>query len=175
MLTLSVKTSRDHPLPPPSPLRSPVSSFLLSCQIKFDRHDLTGQVKPDGTLVGSCILNWNGVGVQVLRNDYLLVVEEDWNAQLVFRVGGKWMHCFSRFQYCSYIVVVSFIRGGNGSTRTVLSQVSDKLCHLMLYREYLDWAGFELTFFVFVGTDCVGSCKSNYHTITITTYIWNLN
>ena len=77
MLTLSVKTSRDHPLPPPSPLRSPVSSFLLSCQIKFDRHDLTGQVKPDGTLVGSCILSWNGVGVQVLRNDYLLVVEED--------------------------------------------------------------------------------------------------
>jgi hypothetical protein len=62
MLTLSVKTSRDHPLPPPSPLRSLVSSFLLSCQIKFDRHDLVGQVKPDGTLVGSCILNWNRGG-----------------------------------------------------------------------------------------------------------------
>jgi hypothetical protein len=30
MLTLSVKTSKDHPLPPPSPLRSLVSSFLLS-------------------------------------------------------------------------------------------------------------------------------------------------
>ena len=38
MLTLSVKTSRDHPLP------------------------LVGQVKPDGTLVGSCILNWNRGG-----------------------------------------------------------------------------------------------------------------
>jgi hypothetical protein len=82
MLTLSVKASRDHPLPaephpPPSPLRSLVSSFLLSCQIKFGRHDLVGQVKPDGTLVGSCNLNWNGVGVQVLRNEYLLVVQED--------------------------------------------------------------------------------------------------
>jgi hypothetical protein len=43
------------------------------------------------------------------------------------------MHCFSRFQYFSYIVVVSFIRGGNRSTRTVLSQVSDNLCHIMLY------------------------------------------
>jgi hypothetical protein len=41
---------------------------------KFDRHDLAGQMKPDGTLVGSCILNWNGVGVQVLRNYSLLVV-----------------------------------------------------------------------------------------------------
>jgi len=76
MLTLSVKSSRDHPHPP-SPLHSLVSSFLLSCQIKFDRHDVAGQMKPDGTLVGPCILNWNGVGVQVLRNDYLLVVQED--------------------------------------------------------------------------------------------------
>jgi hypothetical protein len=58
-------------------LRSLVSSLLLSCQIKFDRHDLAGQVKPDGILVGSCILNWNWVGVQVLRNEYLLVAQED--------------------------------------------------------------------------------------------------
>jgi hypothetical protein len=29
------------------------------------------------------------------------------------------------------------------------------------------WAGFELTFVV-MGTDCIGSCKSNYHTIKTT-------
>ena len=34
--------------------------------------------------------------------------------------------------------------------------------HKMLYRVYLVWAGFELT-------DCTGSYKFNYHTITITT------
>ena len=28
------------------------------------------------------------------------------------------------------------------------------------------WAGFELTTLVVIGTDCTGSCKSNYHTIT---------
>ena len=28
------------------------------------------------------------------------------------------------------------------------------------------WAGFELTILVVIGTDCTGSCKSNYHTIT---------
>ena len=49
--------------------------------------------------------------------------------------------------YFSYIVAISFIGGGNRrSTR-----------------------GFELTTLVVIGTDCIGSCKSNYHTITTTT------
>jgi hypothetical protein len=29
--------------------------------------------------------------------------------------------------------------------------------------------GFELTTLVVIGTDYTGSCKSNYHTITVTT------
>ena len=28
------------------------------------------------------------------------------------------------------------------------------------------WTGFELTTLVMIGTDCTGSCKSNFHTIT---------
>ena len=31
------------------------------------------------------------------------------------------------------------------------------------------WAVFELTMLVLIGTDCIGSCKSNYHMITTTT------
>ena len=31
------------------------------------------------------------------------------------------------------------------------------------------WAGFEPITSVVIGTDCIGSCKSNYHTITPTT------
>ena len=30
------------------------------------------------------------------------------------------------------------------------------------------WAGFKLTTLVTIGTDCIDSCKSNYHTITAT-------
>jgi hypothetical protein len=48
-----------------------------------------------------------------------------------------------------------------------LSQVTDKLYHIMLYTS--PWSRFELTTSVVIGTDCIGSCKSNYHTITATT------
>jgi hypothetical protein len=47
------------------------------------------------------------------------------------------------------------------------------------------WAGFELATLKVIGSDCIGSCKSNYHTITTTTaphqlwcqiiYILNVN
>jgi hypothetical protein len=47
-----------------------------------------------------------------------------------------------------------------------LSQVTDKLYHIMLYTS--PWLRFELTKSVVIGTDCICSCKSNYHTITAT-------
>jgi hypothetical protein len=48
---------------------------------------------------------------------------------------------------------------------TDLSQVTDKLYHIMLYTS--PWAGFELTTVV-IDTDCTGYCKSSYHAITTT-------
>jgi hypothetical protein len=39
----------------------------------------------------------------------------------------------------------------------------------MLYRVHLAWARFKLTAFVVIGTDCIGSCISNYNIITTTT------
>jgi len=38
----------------------------------------------------------------------------------------------------------------------------------MLYWIHLAIARFELTMLVVIGTDCIGSCKSNYHTSMIT-------
>jgi hypothetical protein len=47
-----------------------------------------------------------------------------------------------------------------------LSQITDKLYHIMLYTS--TWSRIELTTSMVIDTDCIGSCKSNYHTITAT-------
>ena len=48
------------------------------------------------------------------------------------------------------------------------SQVNDKLYHTM-HRVHLAWAGFDLTMLVVIGSDCICSYISNYHTIKTTT------
>ena len=65
--------------------------------------------------------------------------------------------------------MVSFIGGGNRKIRRQppTCRKLTKLYYIILYTSA--WAGGELITSVVTGTDCIGSCKSNYHTITATT------
>ena len=63
-----------------------------------------------------------------------------------------------------YLLAVSCSVGGNRNTQ---GKTTDKLYNLMLYPSPASM-GFELTMLVVIGTDCIGSYKSNYHTITAT-------
>jgi hypothetical protein len=46
----------------------------------------------------------------------------------------------------------------------LVEETTDKLYHIIFYTS--PWAGVEPTTSVVIGTDCIGGCKSNYHTIT---------
>jgi hypothetical protein len=67
-----------------------------------------------------------------------------------------------------YSINSCFIGGGNKSTWRK-PQVTDNFITQYCNGYTSSWAGFELTTLVVIDTDCTGSCKSNYHTITTIT------
>jgi hypothetical protein len=96
---------------------------------------------------------------------YAIIAYHHWCYEFESRSGVQ--------QYVKFVSDLRQVGGGQFYWRrkpeylvktTDLSQVTDKL-HIMLHT----WSRFELTTLVMIGTDCIGSCKSNYHTITATT------
>ena len=72
------------------------------------------------------------------------------------------------FKNISVISLQSVLLVEYPENTTDLSKVTENLYHIMFYRVHLTWAGLKLTTLEVIGSDCTGSCKSNYHKITTT-------
>ena len=73
---------------------------------------------------------------------------------------------FSAISWRSVLLVEE--TGGPGENHRPVASHWQTLSHnVVLCIEYTSpWTGFELTTLVVIGTDCTGSCKSNYYPIT---------
>ena len=123
---------------------------------------------PWGFFFKNCMYIWLWAKmVKIYRKDIFLIILKGLGL-------GLWcLTPLSSFQqYFRHILAVNFIGGGNRSTRQKnhwpATSHWQTLSHSVV-SSTPPWMGFELTTLVLIGTDCIGSYKSNYHTITAKT------
>ena len=80
---------------------------------------------------------------------------------------------------CHFLQYFSYIGVGNRSTwRKPLTYCKSLTNFITWCCIKLSWTVFELTTLVVIGTDCTGTCKSNYHmikTMTDSTSLWSIH
>ena len=100
----------------------------------------------------------------VEKNKICITKIDTW---VVVKLWGRVMVLKRHFQqYFNYIVAISFIGGGNIRPASSHWQTWS---HNVISSTHRHERNSNFSGDTNVGTDCTGSCKSNYHTITTTT------
>ena len=101
---------------------------------------------------------------------YFLVIFTSEN-QYICTCYGIWLMVFSAtFNNISVISWRSVLLvEKSGENHWPVTSYWQTLSHKCCIEYTSPWTGFELIILVVIGTDCTGSCKSNYHTITTMT------
>ena len=118
------------------------------------------------------ILNWSSINVRCTRYDLPSMQKQQ---HLSFNCNLLWARAmvFNPLSTILQLYCGSSIGGGNRSTQKKTQTCRKSLTNFITLCciEYtLPWVGFKLTTLVVIGTDYIGSCKFNYHTITTTTF-----
>ena len=96
-------------------------------------------------------------------------VHFNWYFIIIFRIVMVLNATFNNISVLLWRSVLLVEETGILDKTTDLQQVIDSLYRIMMDRVHLAWTVFELTTLVVIGTNYIGSCKSNYHAITTTT------
>ena len=122
----------------------------------------------------------NGDGLTHLLCKPISLCHSTWKALICYRNSNIIDLAIYNFDYiCCHCASTDMSKLNKQGTRVMVFNATFNNISVITWRSDLlveeiglsteNWAGFELTTLVVIDTDCTGSCKSNYHTITTRT------
>ena len=105
------------------------------------------------------------------RDDHFFILGNCWPSHLNFLLYRNCCGPCKRLLVLFHLTIFQLYRGGQFYwwRKLEYTEKTTDLYHILLYRVHIAWAGFKLTRLVVISTDCIGSYKFNYRTITTIT------
>jgi hypothetical protein len=94
------------------------------------------------------------------------------------RTLNNFLHVACNYHYLGWVLTWKYMKqefwgkilvfGWKITNLRIVSCLRDNFSKHGCRKSLTNWTGFKLTTLVVIDSDCIGSCKSNYHTITTT-------